>query len=95
MNDQEALFAEWQLPENERDMLRRRDWQALIRYGVIFFMLEKMGAVVGVSNLHIYAAMRGQSLEEFQKTRKTKALYSVAGKEGTKDLEWDKKSKKS
>ena len=24
-----------------------------------FFLLEKMGAVVGVSNLHIYAAMRG------------------------------------
>jgi hypothetical protein len=31
--------------------------------------LEKLGAVIGVSNLHIYAAMRGQSLEEFQKTR--------------------------
>jgi gallate dioxygenase len=26
-----------------------------------------MGAVVGVSNLHIYAAMRGQTLEEFRK----------------------------
>ncbi|MEX3840494.1 hypothetical protein [Paraburkholderia sp. BR10882] len=25
----------------------------------IFFMLEKLGAVVGTSNLHIYAAMRG------------------------------------
>ena len=91
LNDREALFEEWELPENERDMLRRLDWQALIRYGVIFFMLEKLGAVIGVSNLHIYAAMRGQTLEEFQKTRKTKALYSVAGKEGTKDLKWDKK----
>jgi gallate dioxygenase len=61
-------------------MIGRRDWQAMIRYGVIFFLLEKLGAVVGVSNLHIYAAMRGQSLEDFQKTRNTKALYSVAGK---------------
>ena len=95
MNDQEALFEEWQIPENERDMLRRLDWQALIRYGVIFFMLEKLGAVVGVSNLHIYAAMRGQTLEDFQKTRKTQALYSVAGKEGTKDLAWDKKAEKA
>ena len=60
-------------------MLRTRDWRALIRYGVIFFMLEKLGAVVGVSNLHIYAAMRGQSLEDFQKTRNTQVLYSVAG----------------
>jgi gallate dioxygenase len=54
----------------------------LIHYGVIFFMLEKLGAVVGVSNLHIYAAMRGQTLEEFQQTRNAPgALYSVAGKE--------------
>ena len=95
LNDQEALFEEWQIPENERDMLRRLDWQALIRYGVIFFMLEKLGAVVGVSNLHIYAAMRGQTLEDFQKTRNTQALYSVAGKEGTKDLAWDKESEKA
>jgi gallate dioxygenase len=43
-------------------------------------MLEKLGAVVGVSNLHIYAAMRGQTLEAFQKTRNAPgALYSVAG----------------
>jgi gallate dioxygenase len=52
-----------------------------MRYGVIFFMLEKLGAVTGVSNLHIYAAMRGQSLEDFQKTRNAQITYSVAGKE--------------
>ena len=54
----------------------------LIHYGVIFFMLEKLGAVVGMSNLHIYAAMRGQSLEDFQKTRNAQVLYSVAGQDG-------------
>jgi gallate dioxygenase len=54
----------------------------MIQYGVISFMLEKLGAVVGVSNLHIYAAMRGQSLEEFMKTRNQPgALYSVVGKD--------------
>ena len=43
-------------------------------------MLEKLGAVVGISNLHIYAAMRGETLETFQKTRNAPgALYSVAG----------------
>jgi hypothetical protein len=36
-------------------------------------MLEKLGAVVGVSNLHIYAAMRGETLEEFRKTRNAPA----------------------
>ena len=50
-------------------MLNARDWRGLIQYGASFFLLEKMGAVVGVSNLHIYAAMRGQTLEAFQQTR--------------------------
>jgi gallate dioxygenase len=51
-------------------------------------MLEKLGAVVGVSNLHIYAAMRGQSLEEFQQTRNAPgALYSVAGTDAAKAQE--------
>ena len=71
------------LTAEECALVRARDWRGLIHYGVIFFMLEKLGAVIGVSNLHVYAAMRGQSLEEFQKTRNApNALYSVAGKEG-------------
>jgi gallate dioxygenase len=41
--------------------------------------LEKLAAAVGVPNQQIYAAMRGESLEDFQKTRKTQVLYSVAG----------------
>jgi gallate dioxygenase len=86
----DVLFDAFGLTEEERDMVRRRDWRTMIHYGVIFFMLEKLGAVVGVSNLHIYAAMRGQSLEEFQKTRNAPgALYSVTGVKGAK-LEWDK-----
>jgi gallate dioxygenase len=77
------------LSAEEQDMLRRRDWRTMIRYGVSFFMLEKLGAVTGVSNLHIYAAMRGETLEEFQKTRNAPgALYSVAGTDA-KRLAWD------
>jgi gallate dioxygenase len=72
-------------------MVRNRDWREMIHYGVIFFMLEKLGAVVGTSNLHIYAAMRGQSLEDFQKTRNAQVLYSVAGGDQGK-TDWDKKS---
>jgi gallate dioxygenase len=87
--DPETMFEEARLTSEERDLLRRRDWKGLIHYGVIFFLLEKLGAVVGVSSLHIYAAMRGQTLEEFQKTRNTQVLYSVAGKEKDQ-LVWDK-----
>ncbi len=74
----EPLFEEAGLSEEERAMLRARDWRALMHYGAIFFLLEKLGAVVGTTNLHIYAAMRGQSLEDFLKTRNTQVLYSVA-----------------
>ncbi|WP_286788050.1 MULTISPECIES: gallate dioxygenase [unclassified Pseudomonas] len=81
LEEPEAMFEEAGLTDEERDLIRRRDWRGLIHYGVIFFLLEKLGAVVGVSNLHIYSAMRGQSLEEFQKTRNQQVLYSVAGKE--------------
>lgn len=77
------------LSYEERDMLARRDWQALIRYGASFFMLEKLAAVVGTSNLHVYAAMRGQPLEEFLQTRNApSALYSVAGKT-SQPLDWE------
>src|SRR5712691_9735292 len=89
LGDPEALFEEYHLTAEERDLVRRRDWRGMIHYGVIFFMLEKLGAVVGVSNLHIYAAMRGQTLEDFQKTRNAPgALYSVAGND-TQPLPWN------
>ncbi len=82
--DEAVCMRAAQLSDEERDLVRRRDWRGLIHYGVIFFMLEKFGAVVGVSNLHIYAAMRGQTLAEFQQTRNAPgALYSVAGVGGS------------
>ncbi|AYA07515.1 gallate dioxygenase [Rahnella aquatilis] len=80
LTDQHALFAENKLTEEEQQLLRELDWRGMIHYGVSFFLLEKLGAVVGVSNLHIYSAMRGETLEEFQKTRNQQVLYSVAGK---------------
>lgn len=87
--DPRASFAAAGLTEEEQDLISRLDWRGLMHYGVIFFMLEKLGAVVGVSNLHIYAAMRGESLEVFQRTRNAPAaLYSVAGKEAG-NLNWN------
>jgi gallate dioxygenase len=69
--------------------VRRLDWRGMVHYGVSFFMLEKLGAVVGVSNLHIYAAMRGQTLDAFQQTRNAPgALYSVAGTDSASRGTW-------
>jgi gallate dioxygenase len=76
--DEEASYRDAALSEAECKLLRMRDWRGLIHYGAIFFVLEKFAASLGISNLHVYAAMRGQSLEEFQKTRNApSALYSV------------------
>jgi gallate dioxygenase len=83
--DREGSYDRGQLTEHEKEMLRKLDWRALIKYGVIFFILEKLAAAVGVPNQQIYASMRGESLEDFQKTRKTQVLYSVAGSHGKKD----------
>jgi gallate dioxygenase len=80
--DEAACMRDAALSDVERDLILRRDWRALMHHGVIFFLLEKLAAVVGVSNLHVYAAMRGQSLADFQKTRNAPAaLYSVSGRE--------------
>jgi len=78
----EELMSAHNLTPEEADLVRRRDWRGLIHYGVIFFVLEKLAAVVGVSNLHVYAAMRGQSLEELQATRNAKIEYGVGAKRG-------------
>jgi gallate dioxygenase len=79
LEDPEAAYALAGLTDEERGMVERRDWQALIRYGASFFVLEKLGAVIGVSNLHIYAAMRGETLEAFQKSRNAQIVYGTGG----------------
>lgn len=81
VTDPEALFRKANLTETEQDLIRRRDWLGMIRYGVTFFVLEKMGAVLGIPNPQIYASMKGMSLEDFLRTRRTNIVYSVAGTE--------------
>ncbi|MEO6389191.1 MAG: gallate dioxygenase [Croceibacterium sp.] len=79
--DEEATMASADLSDEERDLIRSRNWIGMIHYGVIFFMLEKLGAVTGVPNPAIYAAFRGMSLDDFQKTRNAAITYGVAGKD--------------
>ncbi len=79
--DREASLAAADLSDEERALIRDLDWIGMIHYGVSFFMLEKLGAVVGVGNIDIYAAMKGLSVPEFQKTRNAAINYGVAGKE--------------
>jgi gallate dioxygenase len=57
------------LNEQEQDLLLRRDWLGLVQYGVNFFVLEKFARVLRMSNLEVYAKMRGETLEQFLQTR--------------------------
>ena len=67
--DPEAAFDRAGLTTVERTMVRDLDWRALIRYGASFFALEKLARVRAVSNPEMCAAMRGETLEDFLKTR--------------------------
>jgi gallate dioxygenase len=65
----QAAFDQAGLSAEERTLVRELDWAGLIRYGASFFCLEKLARVSGVSNPEIVAAMRGETLEEFLKSR--------------------------
>ncbi|HTF14227.1 MAG TPA: hypothetical protein VK643_06125 [Burkholderiales bacterium] len=67
--DPETAFAKAALSAEERKMVLDLDWAALMRYGASFFCLEKLGRVKSVSNPEMVAGFRGESLEEFLKTR--------------------------
>ena len=67
-NDPDQAMQE--LSEKERDMVRRLDWRAMQDHGANFFCLEKLGRVKGVSNPAIVAHFRGETLDEFLRTRR-------------------------
>jgi len=64
-----AAFDRARLSPEERRMVSELDWAALMRYGASFFCLEKLARVKGISNPEMVAGFRGESLEEFLKTR--------------------------
>lgn len=68
--DENEAMRQAELTDEEKALVRGRDWLGLVRYGVNFFVLEKFARVVRMSNLEVYARMRGESFEEFMKTRR-------------------------
>jgi gallate dioxygenase len=58
------------LNDEEKDMVRRLDWKGLQDYGASFFCLEKLARAKGVSNPELVAAFRGETLEQFLRTRR-------------------------
>jgi gallate dioxygenase len=66
-NPEEAMKG---LSEEEKDMVRRLDWKAMQDHGASFFCLEKLARAKGVSNPEMVAAFRGETLEQFLRTRR-------------------------
>ena len=87
VEDFDALATERGLTPEEIDLVKNRRWIEMIRRGVSFFMLEKLAAVLGVSNPEVYAAFRGETLDEFLATRKVPMTYSVAGGEKVTEMD--------
>ena len=72
--DEAALCRDFGLTDEETTLVRNRDWLGLIKYGAIFFVLEKALRVLRITNLHAYAQMRGETFEEFLKTRRVPGM---------------------
>jgi hypothetical protein len=73
LDEPAAAFAAAKLDDVECALIETRDWLGLVQYGVSFFVLEKYARLLKISNLAVYASMRGESLEDFLKTRKVPA----------------------
>jgi gallate dioxygenase len=69
-DDPEQAMRDAGLDEREQQLLRSRDWRALMDHGASFFCLEKLARLSGVSNPEMIAAFRGETLEQFLKTRR-------------------------
>lgn len=70
LENRNAAYEAAHLTAQERALVDNTDWIGLIRYGVCFFVLEKFARVVKITNLGMYASMRGETLEAFLKTRR-------------------------
>jgi hypothetical protein len=68
--NEEAASRAAGLSDFETDLVLKRDWLGMVKYGVPMFCIEKIARVLKVTNLEIYAIFRGESFEDFLKTRR-------------------------
>lgn len=67
--DERVYMRGFGLTEQEMDLVTRRDWAGLVEAGGSIYLLIKIGGAVGQNLLHMGAQMRGESFEEFMKSR--------------------------
>ena len=67
--DEDAFMARFSLTETEKELVRKRDFKGLIEAGMNIYAMLKIGSATGNSLYRMGAQMRGESYEEFLKTR--------------------------
>ncbi len=67
--DEEAFMARHGLTEEERELVRRRDFSGLLAKGANIYFLLKLGVVTGNGLYRMGASMRGETYEQFMATR--------------------------
>jgi len=72
--DSDGLMQQAGLTEEEATLVRNQDWLGLVQAGANFFVVEKFARVAKLSNMEVYAIMRGESYEEFLQTRNVPTL---------------------
>jgi protocatechuate 4,5-dioxygenase alpha chain len=70
--DEEAYMAKFDLSEEEKNLIRKRDFAGLIHAGLNIYWMLKLGSVTGNSLYRMGAQMRGETYEEFLSTRNFK-----------------------
>jgi protocatechuate 4,5-dioxygenase alpha chain len=67
--DEESYMARFSLNEEEKNLVRKRDFRALIEAGLNIYLMLKLGSVTGNNLYRMGAQMRGESYEAFLATR--------------------------
>jgi len=70
--DEEAFMSRFSLTEEEKNLIRRRDFEGLIEAGMNIYAMLKVGSATGNSLYRMGAQMRGESYEQFLATRNMK-----------------------
>jgi protocatechuate 4,5-dioxygenase alpha subunit len=68
--DEEKCMRDAGLNDTEKALVRARDWLGMVRYGVNHFLVFRVAGAVGDGLAATGAQMRGETLEEFMRTRR-------------------------
>ena len=70
--DEEGYMSRFKLSDEEKNLIRKRDFGGLIHAGLNIYWMLKLGSVTGNSLYRMGAQMRGESYEQFLSTRNFK-----------------------